>query len=46
MNSVHGFYKDLLIHDGDSHFPITALAGNLNLRPERVVITNIPGRSG
>ena len=42
MNSVHGFYKDLLIHEGDSKFAITALAGNLNLRPERVIMTNLP----
>ena len=42
MNNVRGFYKDLLIHKGDLNFPMTALAGNLNLPPERVLMRNIP----
>ena len=43
MSSVHGFYENLLIHEGDSKFAITVLAGSLNLRPERAIMTNIPG---
>lgn len=46
MNNFHGFYKYLLIYEGDSNFPTTVITGNSILWPECIIMTNIPGQSG